>query len=690
MILDANEQSEQLLGKLRRDLVGSHASELHPPGSSTPPYLALEPPTGETSLWEAEVLTQLGQCIPVEISAALIDLPDGECALHASFRDIRERKRAQQLSHDQHTVLEQIAQNAPIGRVFTTLVSLIEHQLPDALAAVLTLDEGTLEYRAAPRLPRTFSEELSGRPVSAGGGNPAAVVRQETSLISADIASDPYWDEDRALALAHGLHACWATPISGKSGEALGAIALYFEQPRTPDPKSRDLLGSVSYLAALTLEQKRAEAELLYQAHHDALTGLPNRSLLHDRLVQALHHAARESLQVSVVLLDLDNFKLVNDTLGHNAGDSLLKEIANRLGKRFRGEDTVARLGGDEFVIVLTTPRAHDSDQFIQEIHTLLEPAIELNGHRVNITPSIGISRYPEDGDHPEALLQAADIAMYAAKREGKNRAKQVINGVNAQLGEQTTLESELRQALHEGQFELYYQPRISLKSRLIVGAEALLRWRHPERGLLVPAEFLEVATQSNLLGEIDHWVWREVIRQAPEWHHPGLHISLNVSPERLHSASFTDHFATLLSQSHLKPDSVELEITERTLMQDVNLAAKHLRQLKKLAPGLRVAMDDFGNEYSSLNYLNHLPVDTLKVDRSFVSKLYDREKFKKNWTILRSIFYLGHELGINTVAEGIENDEQLSAVIALRCHEAQGYYFDKPLCYEDFLNRVG
>jgi diguanylate cyclase (GGDEF)-like protein len=428
--------------------------------------------------------------------------------------------------------------------------------------------------------------------------------------------------------------------------------------------------GWVDVLEDIT-ERLQNEAKISHMAQHDALTDLPNRMLLSERLEQALK-GARRGENVAVLCLDLDRFKEVNDTLGHSVGDALLKTVAERLRSTVRPSDAVARVGGDEFVVLqISAYPAHEAAVLASRLIEVISAPYELNGHQAVIGTSVGIAVAPDDGANPETFLAHADMALYRAKEDGRGTFCFYEQEMNARAHARRDLERDLRLALANGDFELYYQPLVNLERNEVSGFEALLRWRHPQRGMVSPGDFIPLAEETGLIVPIGEWALREACAEAATW--PGhIKIAVNLSPVQFKIRKLVDMVFNALAAAGLDARRLELEITESVLLQDSEATRVTLRQLHDL--GVRIAMDDFGTGYSSLNYLQRFPFDTIKIDRCFIANLSTGDE--SSLAIVRAIGSLGRALGLAVTAEGVETQQQLEMVRLEGCTEMQGYIF--------------
>ena len=434
--------------------------------------------------------------------------------------------------------------------------------------------------------------------------------------------------------------------------------------------------------AELATSKSQAEAvakRMEYHAHHDGLTGLPNRLLLNDRITAELAHARRQQGKLALLFLDLDRFKIINDSLGHAVGDQLLRVIARRLGNCVRDEDTVARLGGDEFMVLL--PRisgSSDAGRIARKVIDCLVNPISCNGHELHITTSVGISIFPHDGTDAETLIKHADISMYRAKELGRNKAIYYTAEMNAGSRKQLALENSLRQAVGKNQLKLFYQPKIDIVKNTIVGVEALLRWEHPTMGMISPVEFIPIAEDTGMIIPIGEWVLNTAFTQLQQWHqagYPDLSMAVNISSAQLSRPGLEDVVAQALQAAGVDACMAELEITENAAIENLEPAIAILEKLKNT--GVSIAMDDFGTGYSSLSYLRQLPIDVVKIDQSFVRGIPDNHE---DILIAQAIIAMTRSLNLSLVVEGIENVKQLNFFRQQGCNIVQGFLFSKPV----------
>jgi diguanylate cyclase (GGDEF)-like protein len=495
--------------------------------------------------------------------------------------------------------------------------------------------------------------------------------------------------------------------VSGEGSDELGSLIIDFntmlDEISARDEKLRTHQEELeARVAQRTHQLERANLELAsskeqaesvakrmqFHAHHDALTGLPNRVLLNDRIKTELTHARREQSILALLFLDLDRFKIINDSLGHATGDQLLRIISRRIKDSIREGDTVARLGGDEFMVLL--PRitsASDAGRISNKIIDALTEPVSCNGHDLHITTSVGISIYPFDGTDSETLVRNADISMYRAKELGRNKAVYYTSELNAGSRKQLALETNLRKALEREELKLFYQPKVDIIRNAIIGVEALLRWQRPGMGYISPKDFIPIAEESGLITPIGEWVLNTAFRQLKQWHDTGfpeLSMSVNLSSVQLARTGFESVLERALTESGINPALAELEVTENVAMKNMEAAAATLEKLKMM--GVTIAMDDFGTGYSSLSYLRRLPIDTVKIDQSFVCEIPDN---MEDVLIAQAIIAMAESLNMALVVEGIETARQLNFFRQQGCRIVQGYLFSKPVEAEAILEML-
>jgi diguanylate cyclase (GGDEF)-like protein len=506
----------------------------------------------------------------------------------------------------------------------------------------------------------------------------------DTALVILDLSlPDSFGLDTFAKVYAHSP----AVPIIVLTGNdddelALSAVKHGAQDYLVKNRLERELLvRSMRY----SIERKRYQVELEHQANYDALTGLPNRNLLHDRLHQAVY-AQRSPRNIAVVFMDLDHFKLVNDSLGHSTGDRLLKGMAERLRGVLREGDTLGRVGGDEFILILND-QANEEVVFrtMQRITAQVAEPIVIDGKELYVTCSAGISLYPQDGRDVDTLLRNADAAMYRAKEHGRANFQFYTSEMNERVSDRLALESALRRALERREFALHYQQKVDLRSGEIIGAEALVRWSHPEWGLVRPARFIPIAEETGLIVPLGEWVVHEAARQARAWRDAGLDpgvVSVNLSARQFRQEGLVHTVSRVLEETALDPAALEMELTESMVMHNVETAIATLQGLKSL--GVSLSLDDFGTGYSSLSYLKDLPIDTLKIDRSFVRDIGTGAE-SDDGILAQAIISLGHAMHLKVIAEGVETDAQVHFLKRHGCDQVQGFLYGEPAPPEQF-----
>jgi diguanylate cyclase (GGDEF)-like protein/PAS domain S-box-containing protein len=606
-------------------------------------------------------------------------------------RDITDRKRSAAWRDGQAQILEMIAMSAPLHDVLDRLMRLVQLQLIGIFASVLLLDdEGRrLHHGAAPNLAATYVKAIDGLCIGPSVGSCGTAAYRREQVIVADIATDPLWEGYRELAAEHDFRSCWSTPIFSHDGIVLGTFAMYSATVRRPTEAEVSLVEVTTRIAGIAIERKRAEDRIQFLANHDALTGLPNRALLKDRLAQAVLYAEQYDRWATVVFIDLDNFKIVNDSLGHNAGDELLKIVAQRMIGCVGATDTVVRLGGDEFVILLfDQPKNEDAiSATLQKIRIAIAEPISLEGRSLQVTSSIGIANYPRDGTDVDTLIANADVAMYRVKETGRDNFQFYTADLNAKVHEKLLLQEQLRDAIGRLEFTLVYQPQVDLRTGRVFAVEALIRWKHPTLGLVSPDRFIPLAEDTGLIVPIGDWVLHEACRQNKLWQDAGMEpmtVSVNVSARQFKEQNLVQRVAHSLNEAGLDAQYLELELTESLIMQDLEAAIATMRELQIL--GVRLSIDDFGTGYSSLAALKSFPVARLKIDKSFIADLATNENDR---AVTTAVISLGQKLNLRVIAEGVETEDQIAFLRENNCDEMQGYHFSRPVPPSDIQRLV-
>ena len=518
-----------------------------------------------------------------------------------------------------------------------------------------------------------------------GRGLSGTAFRTKEACISNDYLSDPRGIAFHPVVRADGAHAGAAFPLM-VHGAIVGIMLFLSAEKHTFTPEFVELLQRLADNVCFALEnfdradeKQQADERIEYLASHDSLTDLPNREMFSGLLRHAIDTAYRSARGFALLFIDLDRFKVINDSLGHDAGDMLLVEIANRLRGSLRANDIVARLGGDEFVVILEeTSDRDDVERVAANLLAVLGQPMELRGHECHTTASIGIAMYPEHGTDAQTLTKNADLAMYLAKEDGKNGFRFFTGEVKAQSIERLTLESELRRAVERKQFSLHYQPKVDMESGQITGVEALLRWTHPELGMIAPAQFIPLAEETGLIVPIGRWVLREACAQNMAWQRRGLlpvAMAVNLSPRQFADEHLLHDIDEALAASGMSPVLLQLEVTESMVMRNVARAVRVLHAVQDR--GIRLAIDDFGTGYSSMSLMKQFPIDTIKIDRSFVR---DLPRDSEDQAIAQAIISMGKALGMTVVAEGVETAEQHAFLRSHACDEMQGFLFSRPL----------
>ncbi|MBN9670329.1 EAL domain-containing protein [Roseibium aggregatum] len=597
-------------------------------------------------------------------------------------RDITQRKKAELLLQGQNKVLQEIANGQPLQTVLETLVLTIEAQLDGIVGSVMLADETGkwLVAGPAPNLPKEFWADLDGIPIGPRSGSCGAAAHRRETVIVENIQDDElcsgYSEQIRNLE----FRSCWSIPILGKDMNVLGTFGLYSRENRSPTEHEYKIAGETAHLASIAVERDRAEGRIRFLAHHDALTGLPNRLEFNSRLERKIAASRLTGEPVAVVFVDLDNFKTVNDSFGHSVGDEVLKIIAERIASSGDEACQAIRFGGDEFVLLVEGHGAVKTrlKTFLARLRDDITQTLHLEDLSFHVTCSLGAACFPEDAKDAAELLQNADKAMFEAKASGRDEIRIHQHSSPGRSLNKLTLLEEMRSGIARQEFFLEYQPQYDLMSGTIVGAEALVRWQHPALGRLMPGDFIGLAEESGLIVPLGRWVLNEACRQNKMWQERGLEpitVGVNVSPRQFRDAGLVTDVCEAMETSGLPAKYLELEVTETLLIQNADQAVRLMDDFRRI--GLKLAIDDFGTGYSSLAALKSFPLTRLKIDQSFIRDLDNTDSDR---CIARAIISLGRELGLNVVAEGVETAKQQAFLASCKCETVQGFHFGRPM----------
>ncbi len=689
-ILDSNDAACRMLGYAREELIGADARTILSDGVQACAALASDDKAGEGapghSTRESMHRRKDGVLIPVEIQSGQVAIRGARYVV-CVVRDITERKCVERALAFEHAVTRCIAGLAlgeSDSRINALIRTICESEGSEA-GFYLSLDEGAEMLRGrecwcAPGLAGTEAmQELTCVP---GGGIGGVTWETGEPCWVADLRAERCGAAGERL-IAAGLRSAFTFPVLAE-GQVLGVIVIFGRGARAPDRHLIEAARSAGAQIGQFLERSQARQRLAYMAQFDEVTGLPNRSLFRDRIEQVLAQGRRHQTQFGLLFLDLDDFKRINDTLGHATGDELLRQVAGRLVACMRAGDTVARLGGDEFAFVLSDLDSPEGASAVaQQLLDALKAPFALAGREVYVSASIGITVQPPDGGDAETLLRNADTAMYRAKHGGRNGFRFFAAEMDIEAKRRLELEKDLRGAIERAEFELYYQPKCEVSGNRITGAEALLRWRRRDGTLVPPADFIPILEDTGLIAEVGDWVLCEACRQHTAWHLAGLGrvpIAVNVSQRQFVGGTLIERVSAALATGDCAARFLEIEITESMVMHDVEVTVQTLQGLR--AAGVRIAVDDFGTGYSSFAYLRRLPIDVLKIDRSFIK---DVNGNANDATITTAIIGMARNLGYRLVAEGVETPLQRQFLEANGCHEIQGYLLSRPLPAAEF-----
>jgi len=689
-----NHAARRMIGLAENaDVSGIRIADFHPAWA----YRMMEeiafPTLPEKDFWRGEsaLLHLDGHEIPVSQLIMLHRNAEGKpLFISTIMTDITAQRREQRLEALRQRVFETMARGGNLNKILEQVAQYVESSKPDRRCGILLLDEkrNCLVSAAAPSFSVSCIAGRNGVTLHKSGWGCCDAACRGELIIVRDIRRQASPENCQSFARETGMTACWSEPIIASSGEILGVINLYTDQAGEPDDQDLALLRHAGQLSAIPIERKRIENRMHHQANYDSLTGLPNRHLLGYRLREDLAKAEQSGNNLALFFIDLDHFKEVNDTLGHDNGDLLLTEAADRIRACARESDTVARLDGDEFVFIFTPVEdLSQPNRLAQSILNAIIRPFALGEHTTYVSASIGIASYPQDAKTAESLISCADQAMYVAKEQGRSNFNFFTPAMQQQMQNRMLLGNDLRNALRNSQLQVYYQPIVDIATGRIVKAEALLRWKHPHRGMVPPDQFIPIAEENGLIHEIGDWVFRQAVSVAQCWNvgsQGPRQISVNLSPRQFMKGNITMVWLEYLQQLDFNPAHIVVEITEGLLLDNRPEIMETLAQFGMA--GMQVALDDFGTGYSAMAYLKKFPINYLKIDRSFVR---DLETDPNDRAIAEAIVVMAHKLGLKVIAEGVETLGQSELLAAVGCEYVQGFLHAKPMPADEFLSYV-
>ncbi|MES2073147.1 MAG: EAL domain-containing protein [Pseudomonadota bacterium] len=621
-----------------------------------------------------------------EITLSRVEV-ESEILLFCVMRNVNSRKYTERLLEGQNRLLQLIGSGEDLSSILEAVCQFVEKLNPHWRCGIQLLndDQRSFSRLLGQNFPDILKPQLQGMAVSKGNGVWSEAVINAAPVWIEDIQAAPQMQFINDLENLSGFASCGAWPIMGKNGQLLGTFSLFFTIRARLSDEDMGLMGITTDIASIAIEDRRSEEKILQLAHYDDLTGLPNRFLYHQHLAKSLAHAERNRSQLAVFFVDLDRFKNINDTFGHDEGDAVLRNIARRFKSCLRESDTVARVGGDEFILLVDQ---YNDPMDLSDIagKLLVESALpfDIRGQECQLSASIGIATYPADGKDAQTLLKNADIAMYRAKNRGKDNYQFYASEMNVHTVERLAFEARLRRALERREFVVYYQPKLDIASGRIVGAEALVRWNHPERGILLPGEFITLAEEAGLIGRLGMLVLDIACRDVLAFRAVDKsfgRVAINLSGAQFNDANLLADVQSVVEFWRVSPESIEFEITESMVMHNREQAIVLMDGLK--AAGFTLSIDDFGTGYSSLAYLKRFPVDSVKIDRSFIK---DIPEDPNDTAIVLAIVAMAHTLGLKVIAEGVETATQLHTLADSSCDEYQGFYFSKAIPENEFV----
>ena len=640
--------------------------------------------TGQGFYDDLVLRTRSGE--PIWVSAKIDPIHDAEgnfTHLVAMLADITQSKRIQVLQRD---LLEALSRDMALSAFMTHVCRQVEALAPEAVCSILRVDDHQqLRPLAAPSMPESVGRGIDGQQIGPRVGSCGTAAWRGEPVGVDDIASDPLWTDHKNLVLPHGYKACWSYPMVLRDGRVAGTFAFYFSERRGPAAWHVQLVEACLHLCVMAIERHEARAQIRRLAYYDALTGLPNRVLMRQRLEQTLFADPRRKKTVACLWLDLDRFKDINDAHGQPVGDRLLEAVSQRLLAQASTADMAARTSGDSFVMILDECRADAAAKAAQSlIASLLEP-FDIEGMAIPLSSSIGIALYPDDATEVDDLLKCSETAMLEAKASGRGTYHFFSSAMNAQNRDRLELGTALREALAAEELSLAFQPQINRETGGLYGVEALARWTHPDLGPIGPDRFIAVAEQIGIIENLGLWALRTACRQLAQWRAEGRvvpSISVNISAQQFRNSAFCNHVRDILSDNGLEPRDLTIEITESLMLEQTPAVVANTHAL--ISMGVHLSMDDFGTGYSSLSLIARLRVAELKIDRAFIDRL---EEDVSAQAVATAVICIGQNLKMRVIAEGVENDAQRRFLDALGCDAQQGYLYSKPLSVGDFAD---
>lgn len=643
--------------------------------------------TGNRERFETAIMKkETGERVDLHLTAVPIIVDEKIIGVVGCAENITKKKELEKVLREQNYILEKIAKGAPFSEVLDSIVLFIESFSNGARCSILLADkEGKqLLHGSSPNLPAAYNAAVNGIPIGPSVGSCGTAAYLKRPITVTDIEKDPLWCNYKDLALSFGLRSCWSTPVFDNHQNVIGTFGMYYDRPSCPKKKDLQTIKKATDLTSLAIQHYAAKDKINFMAYHDALTSLPNRRLFDQKVREAIkNNRTSEGEKLCLMYLDLDRFKMVNDSLGHTMGDKLLKYVSMKLKNCLGDGASFSRQGGDEFTILLERTTKDEATEIGQKILRTLGEVVDIDGNEIFITTSIGVSFYPEDGQDVDVLLAKADVAMYQAKKQGRNNLQAYDVRLDKKALEKLQIENELRKALERDEFTLHYQPIFSLESNEVRGAEALIRWENEKCGNVSPQQFIPIAEETGLIVSIGEWVLKTALQELKRWHLLGMDsmsISVNLSMRQFYQHNLIQMISETLMETGIEARFLTIEITESMTM-DVEAASIILHELKVL--GVNISIDDFGTGYSSLNYLKRFPIDHLKIDRSFIR---DITESKSDERIATTIILMAHNLGLSVIAEGVETAQQLEVLKQHGCNKAQGYFFSKPVSAQQFV----